>query len=94
MLWSDLADNVTESAPVGTPETHGKRSHRSQLPVMGCGARQNAFRNVDVGPPYQASPMTRQPVGGNLNSRNMNFGIQGGKSKRTGMGNLGGHLGR
>ncbi|KAL1599627.1 hypothetical protein SLS60_007430 [Paraconiothyrium brasiliense] len=86
------ADFETESAPGGTPQVQGHSSHRSQIPVMG-GTRQNAFNNVDIGPPYQASPMTRQPLAGNINARNMNFGLSGGMSKRSGMGNIG-HPGR
>ncbi|KAJ4354574.1 uncharacterized protein N0V89_006311 [Didymosphaeria variabile] len=84
--------NTGQSAPVGTPQVQGHPSRRSQIPVMG-GTRQNAFNNVDIGPPYQASPMTRQPLAGNINARNMNFGLSGSTSKRSGMGNIG-HPGR
>ncbi|KAF2034866.1 hypothetical protein EK21DRAFT_97095 [Setomelanomma holmii] len=49
------------SAPTGTPS----QSHRSRLPVLG-GTRQNGFLNVEPGPPYQASPITRQPLGGGV----------------------------
>ncbi|KAF2447958.1 hypothetical protein P171DRAFT_235289 [Karstenula rhodostoma CBS 690.94] len=83
--------NTSQSAPVGTPHGLGNQSHRSQIPVMG-GTRQNAF-NIDIGPPYRASPTTRQPLTGNLTPRNRNVGLAGGASKRDVVGNIG-HLGR
>ncbi|KAF2131486.1 hypothetical protein P153DRAFT_286395 [Dothidotthia symphoricarpi CBS 119687] len=76
-----------QSAPLGTPSQGQSRS--SRLPTLG-GTRQNAFRNPDIGPPYQASPITRQPLGGNA-SRNMGAFALGGKTSRRsgGMANAG-----
>ncbi|KAL5455016.1 hypothetical protein PMIN07_007277 [Paraphaeosphaeria minitans] len=83
--------NTSQSAHVGTPHGLGNQSHRSQIPVMG-GTRQNAL-NVDIGPPYRASPTMRQPLVSNLTPRDRRFGLTGGASKRSGMRNIG-HLGR
>lgn len=82
---------MADSAPVGTPLNRDNRGYRSQLPVIGGGTRRDAFH--DVGPPHEPSPMTRQPIGNDGNSRATNFGIAAGKAKHTGMG-LTGHLGR
>ncbi|KAF1911771.1 RXT2-like protein [Ampelomyces quisqualis] len=60
------------SAPMGTPS----QAQRSRLPVLG-GTRPNAFSNIESGPPYQASPMNRQSLGGGV-ARNMaSFALSG-----------------
>ncbi|KAJ8116238.1 hypothetical protein OPT61_g2299 [Boeremia exigua] len=51
-----------QNAPVGTPQ-------QSHLPIVG-GTRQVPVPNVNVGPPYKASPMVqRHTVGGNGSAR-------------------------
>ncbi|KAH3980295.1 hypothetical protein HBI56_141620 [Parastagonospora nodorum] len=83
----------SQAAPVGTPGL----SQRSRLPVLG-GTRQNVLLNHDSGPSYQASPMTRQPLGsisrnvGNMGS--FALGGQGKKSRRSGGAANMGPLGR
>ncbi|KAF1840996.1 uncharacterized protein K460DRAFT_359534 [Cucurbitaria berberidis CBS 394.84] len=69
-----------QSAPVGTPS----QAHRSRLPVLG-GARQNPYLNPEAGPSYQASPLTRQPLVGNVAARGLgNFALGGKSSGRAG----------
>lgn len=77
-----------QSALVETPSL----AHRSRLPVLG-GTRQKSFLHVDAGSPYQASPLTRQPlVSGRSPTRNLGsfaLGSQpsrmGGRSENTGL---------
>ncbi|KAF2833227.1 hypothetical protein CC86DRAFT_279026 [Ophiobolus disseminans] len=80
-----------QSAPVETPSN----AHRSRLPVLGS-TRQNVYLSQDTGPPYQNSPMTRQPLGGGV-ARNLgSFGLGGGgkTSRRSGGTPNNGPLGR
>ncbi|KAF2632228.1 hypothetical protein BU25DRAFT_358985 [Macroventuria anomochaeta] len=68
-----------QSAPVGTPR-------QSRLPVLG-GTRQAPVLNVNVGPPYQASPMLqRQSMGENGLNRGFGNSMLGGPkaSRRSG----------
>ena len=55
------------------------QAHRSRLPVLG-GTRQNAFLNPETASSYQASPMTRQPLGGHV-ARNLGSFALGGAGK-------------
>jgi hypothetical protein len=84
---------LTESAPNGTPSN----ARRSRLPVLG-GTHQNAFLDQNVGPPYQNSPMTRQPLGGGVGRNLGNFALGGGGggkvSRRSGGTPINGPLGR
>ena len=83
------ADQRLESTPVGTPQARANQSHRSQLPVIGGGSRQNTMFDANVGPTYRTSPMARHSVGGSMDSRAINFEASGGKSKRNGTNNAG-----
>lgn len=95
ILAQDCFKNVKltclESAPVGTPS----QAHRSRLPVLG-GTRQNAFLNAESGPPYQASPITRQPMGGGVarNAGSFALGGAGRTSRKSGGAGNYGSLGR
>ena len=91
--WCALTHDSLETLPVGTPG----HSQRSRLPVLG-GIRQNVPHNHDSGPSYQASPMTRQPLGSishNVGSMgSFALGGQGKKSRRSGGAANMGPLGR
>ncbi|KAH7085724.1 RXT2-like protein [Paraphoma chrysanthemicola] len=77
----------SQSASVGTPS----QVPGSRIPVLG-GTRQIAFLNAESGPPYQASPTTRQPLGGGAARNSGSFA--GRLSRRSGESGNFGSLGR
>ncbi|KAH7095373.1 RXT2-like protein [Paraphoma chrysanthemicola] len=77
----------SQTPSVGMPS----QVHGSRIPVLG-GTRQNAFLDAESGPPYQASPMIRQPLGGGVARNSGSFA--GRMSRRSGEAGNFGSLGR
>ncbi|KAI8936492.1 hypothetical protein NX059_006897 [Plenodomus lindquistii] len=78
-----------QSAPVITPS----QAHRSRLPVLG-GSSQNPYMSQNADRPYQASPMTRQPLVGSVAARQTrNAPFARNSTRRNGDNANGGHLG-
>lgn len=79
-----------QATPTGTPS----QAHRSRLPVLG-GSSQNPYMSHNANVPYQASPVTRQPIIGSVAARQMrNAPFARTSSRRNGSTTHTGPLGR